>query len=236
MTLHVPTLALAADPLIAEAKPRKRRSRLLVAVGAVMLVGGAATATVAVHGSERSRPAVVLACGPPLGAIRAGLLPTVAHPLSCAHRVTLANAAASLGVHLVLPKTTLVRPSEVGPVWSVLERRKHGVVAVTFPTQGVIVQYERPVPFSGKAQAHFRRMAQGMRADGLHAKIVDLNGTAAFAIQQDFDSNRNNFGVVTFKLGDSEVRVMAHRDQPTLRALARSILSQSKASRATAKP
>jgi hypothetical protein len=144
--------------------------------------------------------------------------------------MTLAQATASLGVPLALPTTTLVGPSDLGPVWGSVEDRKgrkNGVVAVTFPAQGVIVEYNRPVPFSGQALTHFRRMAQGMRADGLPVKVVDLKGTPAFVIRQDSDQTGHNFGVVIFKLHGIEVSVMGHNDQSTLEALALSILNQS---------
>ncbi len=206
---------------------------MLVAVAVVILAAGAAAATVALRGSDRSRPTVVLACGPSLGAIRAGLLPTVAHPLSCAKQMTLARASASLGVQLVLPQTTLVRTSNLGRVWAVVShragRKTGATVAATFPAQGVIIEYERPAPSSGSA-AFFRRLAKGIPA----SKVVSLKGTPALVIRQNSDMNRNNFGSVIFRLGGSEVRVMAHRDQATLEALALSILNRATASRNSA--
>jgi hypothetical protein len=229
MTLHLPRPRSAFDPLIADAKRRKRRRRLLVAVAVVALAAGAASATVALRGSDRSRPTVVL-CGPSLGLIRAGLLPSVAHPLSCASRMTLAKANASLGVPLVLPKTALIRPSDLGRVWGIVSyragRKTGAIVAATFPAQGVIVEYERPAPSNGSA-AHFQAIAEGIPA----AKVVYLNGTPAFVTRQKSDMNRNNFGGVLFNLGGSEVRVLAHRDQATLEGLALSILNRSTASR-----
>lgn len=93
---------------------------------------------------------------------------------------------------------------------------------------GVIVEYQRPAPSNGSA-AHFQAIAKGISA----AKVVDLKGTAALAIRQNSDVNRNNFGVVIFKRGGSEVRVMARNDQATLEALALSILNQSTASKSS---
>jgi hypothetical protein len=226
MTLHLPRLRFAFDPLIAEARERKRRRRLLVAVAVILLAAGAASATVVLRGSDRSRPTVVL-CGPSLGL---GLLPSVAHPLSCATRMTPAKANASLGVPLVLPKTALVRPSDMGRVWGIVShragRRTGATVAATFPAQGVIIEYNRPAPSNGSA-AHFQAVAEGIPA----AKAVRLNGTPALVIRQNSDMNRNNFGGVLFNLNGSEVRVLAHRDQATLEGLALSILNRSTASR-----
>lgn len=155
----------------------------------------------------------VIACG---SSLALGSHPTVAHPLSCAKRTTLARAAASVRVPLVLPKTMAVRPSDVGPVWTDISKRparKGGTVAVTFPAQGVIVEYTRPVPFSGQPLPHFQRMAKG-----LPASVVDLKGTPALVIRQDSDVTGRNFGVVIFKRSGAEVRVMGHNDQATLEA------------------
>jgi hypothetical protein len=163
-----------------------------------------------------------------------GSPPTVAHPLACPRRTTLAHAAASAGAPLVLPKTTLVRASDVGRVWidGFFRRKGHrtnGTVAVTFPAQGVIVEYTRPTPFNGQPRTHFQQMAQGLPG----SKVVDLNGRAALVIRQDSDQTRHNFGVVIFKLNGNEVRVMGHNDQATLEALALSILDQSEGSRSS---
>jgi hypothetical protein len=50
MTAHVPRLPFSLDPLMAEAKRRMRRRRLLGPVVIVMLVGGVAGATLALRG------------------------------------------------------------------------------------------------------------------------------------------------------------------------------------------
>jgi hypothetical protein len=233
MTLHLPRLPVSLDQLIAEAKRRARQRRVLVATAVVLVAGGGAGAAIlgssssaVAPGSRASRVAGV--CGVSLGAVRAGLLPTVAQPLSCAKRMTLAGAGAALGVPLVLPKTLLGRSTSVGAVWGIVShragRKTGAVVAATFPAQGVIIEYERPAPSSGSA-AHFQAMANGIPA----AKVVNLRGTPAFVTQQNADANGNNFGAVLFNLGGSEVSVMAHRDEATLEALALSILKQSTA-------
>src|SRR5690242_4458850 len=52
MTLQVPRLPFSLDPLIAEAKRRARTRRFLL-VATVVLAGGVAAATLALHGSEQ---------------------------------------------------------------------------------------------------------------------------------------------------------------------------------------
>jgi hypothetical protein len=54
MTLHLPRLALALDPLIAEAKRRARQRRLLAALATSALVGGTVAATFALRSPSGS--------------------------------------------------------------------------------------------------------------------------------------------------------------------------------------
>jgi hypothetical protein len=61
MTLHVPSLSLSLDPLIAEAKRRARQRRLLAVLGAVVVAGAAIGGTLAVRSSDQPRPSVVVA-------------------------------------------------------------------------------------------------------------------------------------------------------------------------------
>jgi hypothetical protein len=151
---------------------------------------------------------------------------TVAHPLACPRRTTLAHAAAVAGTPLVLPSTALVRPSDAGPVWidGFGRRNGHrtsGTVAVTFPAKGLIVEYTRPAPSTGSA-AHFQAVARGVRS----STVVALKGRPALVIRQDSDQTGHNFGVVMFNLGGCEIRVLGHRNRSTLESLARSIVGR----------
>jgi hypothetical protein len=159
-----------------------------------------------------------------------GYPPTLSHPLPLDERqVTLADAVASLGAPIVLPNTTLVDPSDLGAVWE--DGRgapTQTTVAVTFPSQGVIVGYTRPAPSNGSA-AHFQAMLHSMLSpSGVpEAEVITLNGTVpALAVHQNSDETGANFGAIIFNVGDSEVRVIGHKDQATLTDLASSILSQ----------
>jgi len=93
---------------------------------------------------------------------------------------------------------------------------------VTFPSRRVIVEYERPAPSNGSA-SHFAAMAKGMN----DAQVVRLGGSVpAFAVKQNSDMTRHNFGVIIFNVAGSEIRVMGHDDEATLEASALSILNR----------
>jgi hypothetical protein len=135
----------------------------------------------------------------------------------------LAQAAATLGVTLVLPRTAVVRPADVGPVWVAGKKPRERTVAVTFPARGVIVEYTRPAPSNGSA-AHFRAVGEGIQGSEF-----TLNGVPALAVRQNSDMTGANFGLIAFNVGDSEIRVMGHEGEATLEASALSILTQSAA-------
>jgi hypothetical protein len=164
-------------------------------------------------------------------------LPTLTHPLGpppLAKQTTLSDATAALGTPIVLPNTSLIQPSDAGSVWMDNLHDKEGNpvvtnVAVTFPSQGVIVGYTRPAPSDGSA-AHFQAMANSMPSPsgGSEGSVITLNGgVPALAVQENSDDTGHNFGSVIFNMADSEVRVMGHYDAATLESLAVSILSQS---------
>ena len=156
--------------------------------------------------------------------------PTLAHPLVCGRRTTLTKASAALGGRLVLPDSALVRPSDAGPVWMVHSGKQSAGttdVAVTFPSQHVIVEYDRPASSNGSA-GHFRAVAEGFH----EARVVRLGGRVpALVTKQNSDSDGHNFGSIIFNLAGGEIRVLGHDDEATLEASAVSILKRS-ASRA----
>lgn len=162
--------------------------------------------------------------------------PTVEQPLpaALAKETTLRDAPSALGGPVVLPNTATVDPSEAGAVWMAsLDDQETGTstttVAVTFPRQGIVIEYTRPAPSTGTA-AHFQAMAQGMVAPtgAQIGGVITLNsGVPALAVQQNSDETTANFGEVIFNVDGTEVRVMGHNDQATLQGIAQSILTQS---------
>jgi hypothetical protein len=209
-----------------------------LALPAIAVVCAAVVAVVFVGGGS-NKPNTHKSSTSPLGS---GLLntvgspPTLAQPLPLpwAKQTTLSDATATLGAPIVLPNTALVQPSDAGPVWVDSPHGKDGNpvmtnVAVTFPSQGVIVGYTRPAPSDGSA-AHFQAMAQSMPSPngGSEGHVIILDGgVPALAVQQNSDDTGHNFGGIFFNMGGSEVSVMGHNDEATLESLALSILGQS---------
>jgi hypothetical protein len=148
-------------------------------------------------------------------------LPTLAHPLGPgAKQTSLPAASRALGVHIVLPDSSIAAPSDAGAVWigSMLDEKR---AAVTFPSAGLIVLYWRPSLYAD-APALFAAVADGK--PGFH--LVDLDGVAALGIDQNSDSTGTNFGSIEFDTGGTTIAVLGHYDQQTLRALAQSILDR----------
>jgi hypothetical protein len=204
-----------------------RRHRIVLA-GVLILAAGAGLVGAR---SLKSQQHVV---GGPGGANVAGSLPTVARPLAWfAKQTTLASAQTALGQAVVLPQSTAVGPSDAGPVWSAsLSDPQTGAttttVAVTFPAQGMIMEYTRPAPSDGSA-AHFQAMAQSMPSPSgaSEGQVISLSGgVPALAVQQNSDDTGANFGEVIFNVAGTEVRVMGHNDESTLQDLAESVLAQ----------
>ena len=150
--------------------------------------------------------------------------PTLDQPLDVppAKQMTMAAALSALGVPVYLPNTTAVQPAGAGAVWEG-EAGESKTMAVTFPSQGLIVYYMRPVPYADPA-AGYKDVADGLPS----SKVVELNGTTpALVIAENSDDTGANFGVVAFEMKDVEVRVMGHKDEATLEAIAQSILARS---------
>jgi hypothetical protein len=97
-----------------------------------------------------------------------------------------------------------------------------GTVAVTFPTQGLVVEYTVPAPFRGDPKTHYQAIAKGLRA----SRVVPLKESAALVIPQDV-GQQHNFGSVSFKLNRSEVVILGHKSERALEDLALSIVRRS---------
>lgn len=164
----------------------------------------------------------------PEGEYTAVDLPTLAQPLQHGRQTTLAAASAAWGTPLPLPSTTLVRPSDAGPVWLRTIGSKTVAVAVTFPAQALMVVYLRsdhPVPFDDP-RTSYEQKAKEIAG----SRVLDLNGTPAFAVAPGPGPTGagENPGLVAFQLSHSEVVVMGKADTAALEAVARSILDQAR--------
>jgi hypothetical protein len=201
--------------------------RTVLAAAAVAATATATAAAVVTLTREESPSAPAQRVNP--GA-RLAQAPTLAHPLGpSAQPIQLAHAAATLGARVALPNTSLVKPSDAGPVWATSGRESDTgdtdpTVAVTFPAAGLIVQYERPVPYSDP-----ERQYQGMAnlLPNKAASVVDLNGVPGLAIKPNADQTGANLGSIEFVADGTRVVVMGHYDEPALREVALSILAGS---------
>ena len=198
---------------------RRSHVRIGLAVtlaSAVAVIAAAVTLTVShsgghalVHGGPLLEPA-----------------PTLAQPLgSAATQVSLADAAGKLGGSVVLPSSSLVSPSDLGSVWVQQDGGAGGDtnVAVTFPSAGLIVQYERPVPYPEPPAAMYAAEAAQF-PDSM--SVTDVNGVPALATRQDSDQYGTNFGAIEFVVGGTRIAVLGHDDEATLKSVALSIINR----------
>lgn len=148
--------------------------------------------------------------------------PTLSRPLlPPAHQVALADAMNAFGAPVVLPDTAAVQPSDAGPVWEGTGSAGT-TLAVTYPSQGVMIVYIRPAPYSDPVTTY-----QGFTQSLPGSQVVQLNGTPAWVLPQNSDDTGANFGAVLFEVNGSEVRVMGHNTEPALEGIAQSILARS---------
>src|ERR1700756_1767011 len=104
-------------------------------------------------------------------------LPTIAHPLPAfATQTTLSAAPTGLGTSLTLPNTSQVQLGDVGPVWTASVPGGTTTVAVTYPSQGMIVEYTRPVPYVADPATAYQRIAQEFNSAD---QVIDLGGKPA---------------------------------------------------------
>jgi len=221
--VRVDDLSSMASPALGH---RRVVSRRLAVAAALLAALAAALVGVFALGGHGSRPAVSapagtaeLSVGPPV---------SVEHPLApWAKVVPLADAEAAFGPDLTLPETTLVGPSDLGPVWMHSNRDKSGAtVALTFPKQGMFIQYRRPYPGSTfEVRAGYAAIAR----EDSYFHVFNLDGFPALAADQNSDQTGHNFGVVLVAVSGVEIRVFGHYDQATLESVARSIIDHSPA-------
>lgn len=208
--------AVTPVELLGTIRPRRRRPSRRVALAAAIALAALASTLIAtfVVGGHQSSPSV--------GSEESSLFTaTVAQPLPGGKEVTLSEGAAAIGQPIVLPTTSLVDPSDVGPVW-VSGALPEVTTAVTFPSQGVFIDYTVPPPHDPSATYHAiaRETPQSF-------ETIDFNGGTALAVKQNSDQTGHNFGGVIFVLNGAEIRVFGHYDEQTLQSIAQSIVDRS---------
>jgi len=221
--VRVDDLAPLEHPNVARRPIRRRRlvaaailaTAVAGSLAGVFLVGGTTShSTKSSH--PRSNSGVTGPPGPTGGF-------SVAHPIY-GKQVSLAQAAAAIGQPVVLPGTASIRPEDAGPVlaWS---RGMRGIVAVTYPAEGLVVEYERPAPWAD--------WSAGLTAyshNFPHGRLTSLRGTPALVIPRkddNIDWVGHKFGWVTFKINGLMVSVIGHYGEAVLESIAKSIIARS---------
>ncbi len=133
----------------------------------------------------------------------------------------MAAAIKAFGSPVVMPNTSVLQPADAGPVWDSVGPGQ-AVVAVTFPSKGIYIDYIKPAPYSDPASG-----LQAMSAGFTSSRVIQLNGaTPALYIPQNSDDTGSSPGVVLFETAGAEIRIVGHNDEPTLETIAESMLAQ----------
>jgi hypothetical protein len=139
-----------------------------------------------------------------------------------------AGDASTEGGTIVLPDTAQVTPSDVGAVWmnQVQGETKLDTavtVAVTFPSQGLIITYDRPTVTNPLAY-----IKDAIAAEPDYSQLIWLGSVPSWAIPD--LANGSNWGMIQFIAGGTMVQVMGHTDLASLQAVAQSIVDQTNTS------
>jgi len=147
---------------------------------------------------------------------------TMANPLAFGQKTTLADAEAKLGTSIALPTTAGMATSDVGAVWVRQDGGGQSTsVAVTLPSAGLILQFDRPVSYpQPPAQMYQTEATQHPSI----FSVIDLDGVPALATRQNADQFGQNFGAIEFVVGGTRIAVLGHYDEATLRTFASSLL------------
>jgi hypothetical protein len=190
---------------------------LAVAVGLICVAVGATVATISLGGGHRNitTSGQKGPLGPPDG--------TVTHPLLSGAQVSLAQATSIFGSPIVLPSTSAVQPSDLGPIWAV-SVKGGATVAVTFPSKGIWISYDRATPDDPASQIDPARHYKDMATAFAGSELVQLNGTTPGIYMPANDGSGTN--AVDFEANGAEIHVRGNNDEATLVAIAQSILAQ----------
>ena len=146
-------------------------------------------------------------------------------------RIHLDEASAVLGAPIVLPRTSLVVPSDSHTIWGIGECPKHPGrarepasgcrISVLFPAQSLSVTYR--VSTSKQPLAVYRSY---LRDKGVNGKIIDLDGTPALMIKTSQPGRPHSRPLywLSFVVDRTQVDVVGLQSASTLKAVARSIV------------
>ncbi len=146
---------------------------------------------------------------------------SLAHPLPLGEQSTLAKASARLGTPINLPSAQGMTASDVGVTWVRTDAPDETSVAITLPKAGLILQFDRPVPYpEPPAQMYQTEASQDPDSES----AIQLNGTPALATAQNSDQTGQNFGAIEFVANGTRIAVLGHYDLETLRTYASALL------------
>lgn len=161
----------------------------------------------------RARPAVSGPQGPES-------TPTIVQPLPVpgAKQMSMGDAVRAFGAAIVLPNTPDLSSSDVGAVWMY---QLHGdetqtVVSVTFPSQGLIIYYNRPAPLD--PLTYF----QGSVKSNPGAKLISLGSTPA-----SYNPGTPDYWAgLEVIVGGATIDVLGHTSEASLQTVAQSIVDR----------
>lgn len=144
-------------------------------------------------------------------------------PLPFGQKTTLTDADTKLGTTIALPNTSQMSSSNVGAVWVRQDGGGQSTsVAVTLPSAGLILQFNRPVSYpQPPAEMYQTEASQEPNMES----AIDLNGVPALATKQDSDQTGQNFGAIEFVVNGTRIAVLGHYDLATLETFATPLLA-----------
>lgn len=153
---------------------------------------------------------------------------SVSAPLRGAQSVSLAAAASAVGGTLALPASSSADTAAMGKVFEAQTTDDSGAtdtwVAVTYPANSIVVEYETPVPYSDPAatyQAYVDETPANL--SGL-ASVGQVGGHPALILQENKGSTGSNPASVEFVLNGVKVAVIGYQSANTLLTVAQSIV------------
>lgn len=234
MTMLMDANPVRASDLTRLDPPELRRRRLTtrrVAVVAVVVAAlAAAGVSIAVFASFSSRPG-----GAQFGGLGGPVVPCTNHG-SCTNNgswqtISLADGSTTLGAPVVLPSTELVGPSDADEQVRALDCPSNGdtrypcVLFVHFPNESLGISYTRPIESIDLTAAYEAVVEYAATNPHQSAQLVDLNGVPAVWVDYPGVKRVLEFVVDGTRI---DISTTGSYDEPTLQAVAQSIVDRSK--------
>lgn len=148
-------------------------------------------------------------------------------PVPGAKQVSMSDAEAAFGGPIALPNTAQASPSDVGVVWMARGRgdakgETQTTVRVTFPSEGLIVAYERPaIP---DPLAFIQQSVKDIPA----THMIYLSGVPAWVLPE-LPDDPLSWDSIEFVTGGATVFLFSHTGVASLQPVAQSIIDRATA-------